>query len=559
VDRNFLLAAALSVLVLLFWQAYFVPPPAPPPPAEDVAAPEVGVPAEPRPAPPTEAERVVTVPEAPAPAIPEPEADPREPEQRIALRTDLWEAEFSSHGGALLRWHLLEYDDASQPGQPLVEMTMLGGEGDLALATPFDELGFGDLSRADYQVERPDGRTLVFHRRQDGIQIRKTYTFEDNDYVFRLRMEVDNGSPRHIQPRFTTLWPAHYRESADFREFNLVAYTGGSLEQRPISPGPAFLFFGGGVMERAYEFPPDVDWAGAQTRYFLAALVPDLPREATARFTPVQVGREAHAEIAFRPIDLPPGQRVEREYRVYLGPKEPDRLDELGAHLDEAILRGWFPSLTRFFAWALTATYGVVPNYGLAIILITIFVRLLMAPLMARQMKAMKRLGDLQPKMKEVQKKYPDDRQKQSEAMMAVYKEAGVNPLATMAGCLPMLLQLPVFIGFFYALQSAIQLRQQPFVGWMKDLSEPEALFVIPGIELPVRVLPLLMGASMVLQQRLMPTTMDPAQARMMMTVMPIMFTVLFYQFASGLVLYWFVSNLLGIAQQAWTNRRMSK
>jgi YidC/Oxa1 family membrane protein insertase len=556
-DRNFLLAAALSILVLLAWQAYVVPPP---PPPEDRAAAT---------APREEASPPAPTPEATAPPRSEAVAalgaeEPaalaaRGPEQRITLATELWQAEFTSHGGGLRRWELLGYEDASQPEHPLVEITTLGGEPDAALATPFEELGFGDLSRAEYLVERPDARTLVFTREQDGIRLRKTYTFEEGTYLFRLRMEVENRSERHVQPRFLTIWPATYRESADFREFNLVAYTNGGLDQRPISPGPSFLGFGGGTLDRTEQFAPEVDWAGAKTRYFLAALIPDLPREASVRFVPVRPREEARAEVEFRPVDLPPGQRVEREFRVYLGPKEPERLDSVGGHLGEAILRGWFPSLTRFFAWALTATYGVIPNYGVAIILITVFVRLLMAPLMARQMRSMKKLSDLQPKMREVQKKYPDDRQKQSEAMMAVYREAGVNPLATMAGCFPMLLQLPVFIGFYYALQGAIQLRQQPFIGWMSDLSEPETLFVIPGIELPVRVLPLLMGASMVLQQRLMPTAMDPAQARMMMTVMPVMFTVLFYQFASGLVLYWFVSNLLGIAQQALTNRRMSK
>jgi YidC/Oxa1 family membrane protein insertase len=259
--------------------------------------------------------------------------------------------------------------------------------------------------------------------------------------------------------------------------------------------------------------------------------------------------------MAFTPTDIPPTGRLDREYRVYLGPKEPERLDEIGGHLDEAILKGWFPSLTRFFVWALSATYAVVPNYGLAIIFITIVVRLLMAPLMARQMRSMKRMGELQPKMKEVQEKYPDDKQKQSEAMMSVYREAGVSPFSMLTGCLPMFLQLPVFIGFYYALQGSILLRQQPFFGWIDDLSQPEALFVIPGLDLPVRLLPILMGGSMVLQQKLSPTTMDPAQARMMLIMMPVMFTLLFYEFASGLVLYWFSSTLLGIGQQILTNR----
>ncbi|MDX1649516.1 MAG: YidC/Oxa1 family insertase periplasmic-domain containing protein, partial [Myxococcota bacterium] len=283
-----------------------------------------------------------------------------------------------------------------------------------------------------------------------------------------------------------------------------------------------------------------------------------VPREAFARFVPVQREKLAATELAFTPVEVPPGQRAGRDYRVYAGPKEPDRLDDAGANLGEAIQRGWFPSLTRFFAWLLHATYEVVPNYGVAIILLTIVVRLLMAPIMARQMKSMKRMGELQPRIKEIQAKYPDDRQKQSEAMMSLYREAGVSPFSMLTGCLPMLLQLPVFIGFYFALQGSIDLRQQPFMLWIQDLSAPESLFVIPGLELPVRLLPLLMGGSMVLQQRLSPTAMDPAQARMMMVMMPVMFTVLFYQFASGLVLYWLVSNLLGIAQQVWTNRSKS-
>jgi YidC/Oxa1 family membrane protein insertase len=168
----------------------------------------------------------------------------------------------------------------------------------------------------------------------------------------------------------------------------------------------------------------------------------------------------------------------------------------------------------------------------------------------------MERMRHLQPKIKELQEKHKDDRQKQSEEMMALYKREGVNPLG---GCLPMLLQFPVFIGLFYALQSSFDLRQADFFGWIHDLSAPESLFMIPGLDLPFRVLPVIMGASMVLQQKLTPTTVDPAQARMMMTMMPIMFTVLFYQFPSGLVLYWMVSNLLGIAHQLWVGRQMRK
>jgi YidC/Oxa1 family membrane protein insertase len=548
-DRNFFLAVGLSFAVLVLWTMYTesqAPPPPSPPPAAEPAPSEPGTAAAPAPAP--------EEPAAAAPAPPPAEAaPPAAPEQRIAFRNELVDAEFSSWGGALVRWSLLRFDDPSQPGRPPVEITTTGPDA-LALSTPLADLGLGDLSRAPYRAEQPDPHTLVFTLERGGVRVRKTYLFGD-DYELRLRIELANGSAAAVSSGFVTVWPLLRRESDDFQEFSAATYRDGELYNWFVAAPPAFLGMGPGAADEAETLTGNVEWAGAHTRYFLAGILPDNPRDASARFTPTEPGERALVEVGFARAELPPGGSLDREYRVYLGPKQPERLDAVGAHLDEAIAKGWFPSLTRFFTWTLTATHAVVPNYGVAIILITIVVRLLLAPLMARQMRSMKRMSVLQPRMKEIQERFPDDRQKQSEAMMALYKEAGVNPLSMMTGCLPMLLQIPVFIGFYYALQGAIQLRQQPFVGWIDDLSQPEALFVIPGIDLPVRLLPILMGASMVLQQKLTPTTMDPAQARMMLIMMPVMFTVMFYQFASGLVLYWFVSTLLGIGQQVLTNR----
>ncbi len=553
-DRNFFLAMGLSFVVLVLWTLYSESqkPPTPPP---GPSAPTAVEPGETPPGLAAAPEAATATPPAREPA---PAAEPAQPaEERIRVTTDLVDAEFSSWGGGLVRWSLLAYDDRSQPGRPPVEITTLGPDDEIALATPFQDLGQGDLSRASYRVERPDPKTIAFTLERGGLRIRKTYLFEEG-YALRLRLEVENASGASVASSFITSWPVTRRESADFIEFSVAVYQDGGLANYFVAAPPAFLGLGPGPADEPASHTGNVDWAGAQKRYFLAALLPENPRDASARFTPTDPGELALLEVGFAKAELPPGGRLDREYRLYLGPKEPARLDVMGAHLDEAIQKGWFPALTRFFTWLLTATHAAVPNYGVAIILITIVVRVLMAPLMARQMKSMKRMSALQPRMKEIQERYPDDRQKQSEAMMALYREAGVNPLSMMTGCLPMFLQLPVFIGFYYALQGAIQLRQQPFVGWIDDLSQPETLFVIPGIDLPVRLLPILMGASMVAQQKLTPTTMDPAQARMMLTVMPVMFTVMFYQFASGLVLYWFVSTLLGIGQQVLTNRSKS-
>jgi len=545
VDRNFFLAIGLSFAVLVLWTLYTEKNAPPPPPlgVPEAAAPAIGELAEAAPQP---------LPSAPVKA-PAPEAASLPREQRIRVQTELIDAEFTSWGGALARWSLLAFSDPSQPGRPSVEITTTG-QGAAALATPLADLGVGDLSRAPFLVEQPDPKTLIFTLERAGLRVRKTFLFEEG-YSIRLRVEVTNGSAGAVASSFVTTWPIVRRQSDDYVEFSASVYQNGALNSYFVTAPPAFLGMGPGAADEAETLTGNVDWAGAQTRYFLAAILPDNPRDASARFTPIEPGETALLEVGFGRAELPPAGSLDREYRVYLGPKEPERLDSVGAHLDEAIQKGWFPALTRFFTWLLTATHAVVLNYGVAIILITIVVRLLLAPLMARQMRSMKRMSVLQPRMKVIQERFPDDRQKQSEAMMALYKEAGVNPLSMMTGCLPMFLQLPVFIGFYYALQGAIQLRQQPFVGWIDDLSQPESLFVIPGLDLPVRLLPILMGASMVAQQKLTPSTMDPAQARMMLILMPVMFTVMFYQFASGLVLYWFVSTLLGIGQQMLTNR----
>ncbi len=563
-DRNFLLATALSFAVLMAWTLYSEgnkpqsSEPAVPTTSAEAAEPALAS-VEPGP----------TVPESAAPAQPAPEVIP---EQQIEIESALYRAILTSRGGALARLELKGFEDRSVAGDPLVEATTLGSAR-AALETPFTELGLGDLRDLSYAVKRPAANTVVFEATPGGITLRKTYTFDADSYLFRLRLDLENGSRAPVRPAFQANWPVRARVSADFHEFALALFSSGAvsgngLEQFPVVPPPSFMGFGGDPWQGTVRYDRDpfeagddprpdieVDWAGAHTRYFLAAILPDNPREASARLSSTEPG-EGLLEVAFVPTEVPPGGRLDREYRVYLGPKEEARLDAVGGHLDEAIQRGWFAPLTRFFTGLLTSAHSVIPNYGVAIILITLLVRLVLWPLASSQNKQMKKMASIQPKMKAIQEKHAGDRQKQSEATMALYREAGMSPAAPLLGCLPMLLQLPVMIGFYYALQGAIQLRQQPFVGWISDLSQPEVLFVIPGIDLPVRVLPILMAASMVLQQKLTPSTMDPAQARMMLVMMPLMMLVMFYQFASGLVLYWFVSTILGILQQVWTNRR---
>jgi YidC/Oxa1 family membrane protein insertase len=556
-DRNTIIALAVTVLLYFGWQysldlRY----------GKDRKAPAVPEATAPAPAP-TDLPPSASPPGSAVPVAP-PAASPSESApvaaQEVVIERPLYVATFTTEGGALREWRLRSYDDASREGRPPVSITTDPEQA--SLATPLTELGHGDLSRFPFALERPSGDVLVFTADLGTVLVRKTYRLEPEGYGARLSIEVENRGSAPIGPAFGVRWPARRGEGADFSEFGLAAYDTDEVVRFAISPHPSVLGFGGGATTEVVTVAPkegdpfELDWAGAETRYFVAAILPDNPRDARATMTPTVPEQAGQLDVAFAPVSLPPGAKLARDYRLYLGPKEPERLDAFGAHLDEAIQKGWAPSLARFFTGMLTFAHRFVPNYGVAILLLTIVIRVALAPLMVGQMRSMKRMADLAPKVKAAQERFPDDRAKQQEAMMAVYQQAGVSPLSMFGGCLPMLLQLPIFVGFYFALQSSIQLRQQPFFGWISDLSQPESLFVIPGLDLHVRALPLLLGAAMYLQQKLTPTpNMDPAQARMMQVLMPVMMTVMFYQFASGLGLYWLMSTLLGIGQQVLMNR----
>ena len=275
------------------------------------------------------------------------------------------------------------------------------------------------------------------------------------------------------------------------------------------------------------------------------------------QFEAIEVGESARAVATLPALSVGTGGSARERLRGFLGPKTETALARENADLQASIDRGWswLEPLTRFFELALDWLYKIIPNYGWAIIVLTILVRLVTAPLMVRQMRSAERMREVQPKLKALQERYADDRQKQSEEMMKLYREENINPLG---GCLPLMLQMPVLIGLFYALRTSIGLRHAPWILWFDDLSQPATMFEVFGF--PFRLLPLIMAGSMYLQQKMMPQTgMDPVQARMMLIMMPGMMLLFSYTFPSGLVLYWTVSNLLGIVHQYWVRNHLQK
>jgi len=254
---------------------------------------------------------------------------------------------------------------------------------------------------------------------------------------------------------------------------------------------------------------------------------------------------------------LQSGAENEYKYHIYFGPKKLKMLKEVGYNLDRSVNFGWFDLIAKPTLWLLNFFYGFVHNYGIAIIMVTVLFKAIFWPITQKGMKSMKNMQKLQPKMVKIKEKYKDDPTKMNQEVMGLYKTYKVNPLG---GCLPMVLQIPVFFALYKVLLLSIELRHAPFMLWITDLSAPDRLwlgFAIPHLGgLPV--LTLLMGASMFLQQKLSPSTADPTQAKIMM-FLPVVFTFMFINFASGLVLYWFVNNLLSILQQVMINRETKK
>ena len=548
-DRNLLLAFALSFIVLWVWTVMQPPHPKP------AAPPQAAAPAESSP-PPTRFPEPAT-PEAPSPAGPPAQAGaPSTPAQSIEIARPLYLAQLSSEGASLRDWELKGYRDRREEPIRLVSAS----DAVATAATPFAELALGDLSKQPWRVENRSDTEVRFAWESHGVALRKTFSFSDDGYDFRLRIDVSNHGSTAIAPAFLVEMPLLTRAGNDFREQSAAALHAGSVVRTPLtSLGSAGIFgwVSGKKGGEPVEYTGDIDWAGVQTPYFLAAFFPDQPDTARTRFVSLMPGKQGVVQIYFDPVALQPTQSATREYRAYFGPKEIERLEAFAPSAAASIDLGWsfVHPMTRAFGWLLAVLHSFVPNYGWSIILLTILVRVAMAPLTVKQMRSMERMRRIQPMVKEIQEKHADDRQKQSEAMMSLYRQEKVNPLG---GCLPMFLQLPVFVGLFYALRSSIQLRHAPFFGWIDDLSAPDLLFTIPGVDFPVRVLPLLMGASMFVQQKLTPVQTDPAQARMMLIMMPGMMTVVSYSFPSGLVLYWMMSNVLAIAHQLFIGRQMN-
>jgi YidC/Oxa1 family membrane protein insertase len=304
--------------------------------------------------------------------------------------------------------------------------------------------------------------------------------------------------------------------------------------------------------EEGYKGTPQ--WIGLEDKYFLTTLLPKGDGRIEWSSGTTAEG-EIRGSLAF-PVALSPAGSTTFQYTAYIGPKEYNRLKAHNLHLEESIEFGMFAFLARPMLVALNFFFRYLGNYGIAIILLTVVIKIVFYPLSKHGLKSMKDMQKLQPQMAALKQRYKDDKQRMNKELMDLYKRHKINPLG---GCLPMILQIPVFIALYEVLYVALELRHAPFMLWITDLSAADTLMVLPeGLPLlggsAFGPLPLLMGASMFIQQKMTPTAMDPAQAKMMM-FMPIIFTFMFLNFPTGLVLYWLVNNILQIGQQYYIQK----
>lgn len=549
-ERNAILATVLVILILVGYQWYLsrfeVPPPEP------------SQPAAPAPAQPRTAAPVPVRPPAPAKAAPKPKgytptADLGLAPRDVTVETPLMRVVLSTAGARVTSWQLKKYHVGS--GEP-VDLVALKSPGDSP--GPLSAWADGDQAQAVYQVDRQrldlggqdqTGSVTFTRVSASGIEVRKTLTFHADGYQVGVDLAVRNlsGAEIPVEPRLA--WGPGLRNSLDKKRSTLqqpTLWLDGKRVHEDVSK-----------VNRAKMVAGSVSWAALQDTYFAAALI---PREKglqafvgkAAEDQPV-VGLGAPKEV------LPPGGRADLVAWVFAGPKDLDVLRGVGHGLDNLVDLGWFDFLARPAIWLLKFLYGFTGNYGVAIILVTVLQKIAFHPLTAKSLRSMQAMQAIQPKVQAIQERFKNNPQKKQQETMALYKKHGVNP---MGGCLPMLVQIPIFIALYNALSSSVEMWQARFL-WIRDLTQPDSLFSLSvwgGYEVHANILALLMGVSMWVQQKMSPPAGDPRQAQMMLWMMPILFTFMFWSFPSGLVLYWLVNNLLQIGQQwlitRWPARR---
>jgi YidC/Oxa1 family membrane protein insertase len=536
-DKRAIFGIALSILVLVIYQDlvsrfYPAPPPTPPPATvenkNDAKGPEANAA--------KDSSSAVTVAQA-APV----ETFAAQAAREIKVETENYSAVFTTQGARLKSFKFKKYRTTSDPNSPPFEMVQTAPGVPLPLGIrwqtpePFED---GSLvysaQGSDLNLSGEAKATLTFQgQNAQGVAITKSFTFTGATYPIQFDVAVKAANGTAPVPEILLTDKAdHSVPNHDAPFEGLIALIDNKIKREP--PAEA---------AKGHEFTGDVSWAGFGHTYFFLGIVPE--NGAGHKVSVRQVGPALVAAIN--------GPTPTERSTLFIGPKELDTLKAVGKGLERAIDLGYFGFVSIPFLYVLHFFHRFTASYGLDIILLTVLIKLLMAPLTHKSFVSMKQMQKLQPQMEKLKERYANDKEKLNKEIMELYRRNGVNPLG---GCLPMVLQFPVFIGLYNALSTPIELRHASFL-WIKDLSRPDwqsLPMTIGGWHFGIPILTILMGASMFIQQWMTPSAGDPNQRKIMM-LMPLMFTFMFVSFPAGLTVYWLVNNLLTIAQQYWISR----
>jgi YidC/Oxa1 family membrane protein insertase len=578
-DRKGKLGVALSLIALIAWQIYYsnelnrtklaqeqiaaaaaaaAPPETKPAGAQPTAAPTATTPADST--------------AAQAAAGNAASASTSEPKQTLKLDSGGAEWTFTNHGGGIERVTLKGHTTESDRAVSLNE---------------FGNIPIGALTEAyespileNFTMEAgADSKSVVF-RRTDPRQITIIKSFslqapqegakqKADPYIANLEIKIINQSSSPVTvPAYSVRAgsgaPLHLKDLPIYTGVNRMIGTNGKFLDTTWFDGGGFLGFGK-TPRPVYSESGAISWIGVTNQYYatilscigsagseaLASRIVVAPADwtATGRAAEGQIPYAVEGAMRLASQSLEPGKEIVHKFAIYSGPREFSRLQALGGGQEEMLDFGMFSIVSRVLLSSMNGLKGMLGSYAAAIVLLTIFIKLLMWPLQTKSTNSMKRMQELQPKMAALKEKYADDPARMNQELLVLYKKHGVNP---MSGCLPMLIQIPIFFGFYNMLGKAVELRNSPFL-WVHDLSQPDTVAHLAGY--PVNVLPLVMAVTMLWQMQLTPKTGDPVQQRMFM-FMPLIFIVFCYNFASALSLYWTVQNIFTIVQLTITNRQ---
>ncbi|MCP5468713.1 MAG: membrane protein insertase YidC [Deltaproteobacteria bacterium] len=548
-DKRTLLAVVLSAVVLLGYYALF-PITAPQSPTvqsdesaqkEDLNTSEVTLNKESGPSQKAEEKKNESQKTEEVSSQQEKTEEKRAPLRLSSLKTAKVSTELSSHTGLPTFWKLNDFFQNANNKGPHTNL-LEGSE----KTPPMQLLLFAgkESSFPDYEEVEKTEKHIKYRSAYQGLQLEQIVTTPTEDYSLKLQLNIKN-----LNEQAQTIKPGLRILTKQREQDNGAGFLSFLKRQDFITP----LHYSSEGVERQHSLKDitayqegvgDISWSGLEDRYFLRGIIAD---SSTGENLQAYGVDKAYIFSDFRYPEetLSPGSEKEYHFTLYLGPKNPTYLNSFSnVHLNEAIDYGWFAVVARPILWLLKFFESFIGNWGIAIIILTVFIKLLMHPLTKKSMQSMKAMQKLQPKLKELREKHKDNRERLNMETMNLFKTHKVNP---MGGCLPMVLQMPIYFALYKVLFTATELYHAPFFGPYQDLSAPDPYFVLP----------VLLGVMMVLQQKLTPTAGDPSQAKMMM-IMPIMFSVFMLFLPVGLVVYIFVNTVMTVIQQYMHHRDLS-